>query len=85
MNPTVIISYIATAVAFIVGFLLLLGYVGGTFEQNLRITLGVIFIGYSIYRFLYVQSKLRDAKRIEKQELMRIEKEKLFRKNEDAS
>lgn len=83
MNPTIIISYIATAVAFIVGLLLLFGIVGEGLEPQLRIIFGVVFSAYSIYRFLYVQSKIKESKRRELQEKMKIEKEKLF-KNETS-
>lgn len=84
MNPTVIISYFATAAAFIVGLLLLIGIVGEGLEPQLRIIFGIVFTAYSVYRFLYVQSKLKEAKRRELQEKMKLEKEKLF-KNENGN
>lgn len=83
MNPTVIISYFATAAAFIVGLLLLIGVVGEGLEPNLRIIFGIVFAAYAVYRFLYVQSKVKEAKRREIHEKMRIEKEKLFTNEKD--
>lgn len=78
MNATIIINVITSAVVFVIGLLIAVGIVTPAFDPAMRITFGVLFMAYGIYRFVTTQTKMKQMKINEQREKMRIEKEKLF-------
>lgn len=78
MSPVIIINIFTSVVVSVVGILMLVGLIPG--EKNTRIILGVIFIGYGIFRFLNVKAKLKVKKQNEMREEMKKKTEELIHK-----
>ncbi|HRE41021.1 MAG TPA: hypothetical protein PLG90_06785 [Ignavibacteria bacterium] len=79
MNATIIINVITSAVVFVIGLLIAVGIVTPTFDASLRITFGVLFMAYGVYRFVTAQTKMKQMKINEQRERLRVEKEKLLK------
>ena len=72
MSPVIIINIFTSIVVFVVGLVMILGLIPNI-QPHTRMVLGIIFMGYGIFRFLNVQTKLRVKKQQEK--LMKMEKD----------
>ena len=79
MNPILIINYFTSAVLFVIGLLLASGIISSTIEPSTRIIFGIIFIAYSVYRFVTTQSRRRMEKQNEMRDKMKEEREKLIK------
>lgn len=84
MNATIIINVITSAVVFVIGLLITIGVVTPSFDTSLRITFGILFMAYGVYRFVTTQTKMKQMKLYEQREKLRSEKEK-FIKNADKN
>ncbi len=78
MSPVIIINIFTSVVVSVVGIMMLVGLIPG--ERNTRLILGVIFIGYGIFRFLNVKAKLKVKKQNEMREEMKKKTEELIHK-----
>lgn len=72
MSPVIIINIFTSIVVFVVGLVMMMGLIPNIQPQT-RMILGIIFMGYGVFRFLNVQTKLRVKKQQEK--LMKMEKD----------
>jgi len=77
MNTVLLINILTSAVVFVVGILIIAGVVTPAMSSNIRITFGVVFMAYGIYRFVNFLSKRKLLKLQEKRERIEKEKDKL--------
>jgi hypothetical protein len=82
MNAVLIINILTSLVVFIVGVLIIAGVVTPAMSSTVRITFGIIFMAYGIYRFINFYSKLKLLKIQEEHERIEREKDKLIGKDE---
>lgn len=59
MNSAIYINLFSAAVGVIMGVLLLSGLMFKNMDFNTRLVFGFIFLGYGIYRYLTVRTKMK--------------------------
>lgn len=82
MNAVLIINILTSLVVFVVGVVILAGVVTPAMSSTIRITFGIIFMAYGVYRFINFYSKRKLLKIEEEHERIEREKDKLTGKNE---
>lgn len=81
MNAVLIINILTSIVVFTVGILILAGVViPANMSSTIRITFGIIFMAYGVYRFINFNTKRKLQKIEEEHERIEKEKDKLFDK-----
>lgn len=81
MNAVLIINILTSIIVFAAGILILAGVVTpANTSSTIRITFGIIFMAYGVYRFINFNSKRKLLKIQEEHERIEKEKDKLFEK-----
>ncbi|MCX7832939.1 MAG: hypothetical protein N2490_01860 [Ignavibacteria bacterium] len=80
MKPALIINIVTSVVVTVVGILIIFGVAAPGLSLNLRITFGVVFAAYGVYRFLNFLSKIKMQKYKEDHERIEEAKDELLKK-----
>lgn len=81
MNSALYINLFSAAVGVIMGILLLSGLMFQNMDFNTRLVFGFIFLGYGIYRYLNVRTKMKLHKRQMESDKLKKAQEDLIRTN----
>ncbi len=79
MNTVIIINFFTSLIVFIVGIVFLTGMFLPNLETDKRLIFGIIFVSYSIYRFINAFSKLKLYKQEKKHKDIKEAQEKLIK------
>ena len=79
MNSAMYINIFTAVVGVVMGILLFSGLLFENMDITKRIIFGAIFMGYGIYRYVYVQSKRNQMKREREIERIKRAQEELIK------
>lgn len=80
MKTALLINIVTAIVVTVIGILIIIGIAAQGLDIKLRISFGVVFTAYGIYRFLNFLSKIKMQKFREKHEKIEEAKDELFKK-----